>query len=236
MDERDGFLRAIHDEPDDDVHRLVFADWLEDHDEPEWSALIRHQCGLARLVKQGTDPFRESGSLEVSSLKPTLRDSISKSLAPLSEHLTANSRGEPDRTERNPYILFVHRGIPEHLRLVENVALQGLLATLEASRGNWARSVRFLSFGRPVPSFGYQRPSPSFSMLGRLFRSRYLSNFSDIDLRNYRISNHNRNFFPTHWPKTTRLSAASPCSTSRREPAAMSRRGTSPRSSRRNRR
>ena len=30
MDERAALLRAIVEEPDDDVHRLVFADWLQD--------------------------------------------------------------------------------------------------------------------------------------------------------------------------------------------------------------
>lgn len=40
--ERD-FLRAISDVPDDDSLRLVFADWLDDHDKPAWAALIRRQ-------------------------------------------------------------------------------------------------------------------------------------------------------------------------------------------------
>jgi uncharacterized protein (TIGR02996 family) len=42
------FIAAIRDSPDDDSSRLVFADWLEDHGEPERAELIRVQCELAR--------------------------------------------------------------------------------------------------------------------------------------------------------------------------------------------
>ncbi len=41
-----GFLAAIAAEPDDDTHRLIFADWLEEHDQPERAELIRVQCEL----------------------------------------------------------------------------------------------------------------------------------------------------------------------------------------------
>jgi uncharacterized protein (TIGR02996 family) len=43
-DEREAHLRAIFDAPQDDLPRLVFADWLEEHREPEWAELIRLQC------------------------------------------------------------------------------------------------------------------------------------------------------------------------------------------------
>lgn len=46
MTEREALLRAICASPDDDTPRLVFADWLDEH-EPEsaWHAeLIRLQC------------------------------------------------------------------------------------------------------------------------------------------------------------------------------------------------
>jgi uncharacterized protein (TIGR02996 family) len=50
---RDGFLRAILADPDDDAHRLVYADWLDDHgqhpDDRDRAALIRCQCEAERL-------------------------------------------------------------------------------------------------------------------------------------------------------------------------------------------
>jgi uncharacterized protein (TIGR02996 family) len=39
-------LRAIHDQPDDDAVRLVYADWLDEHREPEQAEFIRVQCEL----------------------------------------------------------------------------------------------------------------------------------------------------------------------------------------------
>src|SRR5262249_46477877 len=44
-----GLLRAIREAPDDDEPRLVYADWLDDHNEPPRAELIRVQCELARV-------------------------------------------------------------------------------------------------------------------------------------------------------------------------------------------
>src|SRR5262249_24454571 len=49
-------MEAIIAAPDDDSHRLVFADWLDDHDQPERAELIRAQCALAGM--EGDDPRR----------------------------------------------------------------------------------------------------------------------------------------------------------------------------------
>ena len=43
-DEREAFLKAIFDAPSDDLPRLVFADWLDEHREGDWAELIRIQC------------------------------------------------------------------------------------------------------------------------------------------------------------------------------------------------
>src|SRR5690242_16278731 len=54
--DRAAFLRAIAANPDDDLPRLVYADWLDEHGEPERAEFIRVQCELARLPKG--DPRR----------------------------------------------------------------------------------------------------------------------------------------------------------------------------------
>lgn len=43
-----GFLNSIRDEPEDDTVRLVYADWLDEHDEPDRAELIRVQCELGK--------------------------------------------------------------------------------------------------------------------------------------------------------------------------------------------
>lgn len=42
-----GFLEAICADPDDDVSRLVYADWLDEHDDPDRAEFIRLQIALA---------------------------------------------------------------------------------------------------------------------------------------------------------------------------------------------
>ena len=52
MDHEHAFLQAIREEPDDDAHRLICADWLEEQGGAERtarSAFIRAQCRLAAL-------------------------------------------------------------------------------------------------------------------------------------------------------------------------------------------
>ena len=50
MHEEQGFLDQLLDHPEDDVTRLVYADWLEDHDDPR-SAYLRAEVALARMVE-----------------------------------------------------------------------------------------------------------------------------------------------------------------------------------------
>jgi len=50
LDQREAFLLAIFANPDDDLPRLVFADWLEERGEGDWAALIRLQCLNSRTL------------------------------------------------------------------------------------------------------------------------------------------------------------------------------------------
>jgi uncharacterized protein (TIGR02996 family) len=57
MTERDAFLKAILADPDEDSHRLVFADWLTENGDADRGEFIRVQCELARrwpLAPPGT--------------------------------------------------------------------------------------------------------------------------------------------------------------------------------------
>lgn len=46
--ESDALLDAIFDAPDDDTPRLVYADWLTEHGQPNYAEFIRLQCAAAR--------------------------------------------------------------------------------------------------------------------------------------------------------------------------------------------
>src|SRR5262245_55720746 len=49
MSDDDAFLQAVLDRPDDDAPRLVYADWLEEHGDPDRAEFIRVQIEQARL-------------------------------------------------------------------------------------------------------------------------------------------------------------------------------------------
>ncbi len=55
MTHDEAFLQAILEAPDDDTPRLIYADWLEEQDDPR-GEFIRVQCQLARLAQD--DPGR----------------------------------------------------------------------------------------------------------------------------------------------------------------------------------
>ena len=52
MTDRDALLASVLASPDDDAPRLVYADWLEEHGEPERAEFVRRQC-------RGQEPNRE---------------------------------------------------------------------------------------------------------------------------------------------------------------------------------
>jgi uncharacterized protein (TIGR02996 family) len=76
MDDEAAFLRAIRERPDDDLPRLIFADWLEEHagtwrdaarDFADRAEFIRLQCAMARNdeqeLKHWPDPDGRRGEL-----------------------------------------------------------------------------------------------------------------------------------------------------------------------------
>jgi uncharacterized protein (TIGR02996 family) len=49
MDIGEALLRDIRDNPEDDTPRLVYADWLDEHNQGDRATLIRTECELARI-------------------------------------------------------------------------------------------------------------------------------------------------------------------------------------------
>ncbi len=52
MTHDDAFLRAIIERPDDDAPRLIYADYLDERDDPTRAEFIRLQCELAPLPEE----------------------------------------------------------------------------------------------------------------------------------------------------------------------------------------
>jgi uncharacterized protein (TIGR02996 family) len=49
MSDRDDLFRAVLAAPEDDAPRLVYADWLDEHGQPERAEFIRVQCAMDRI-------------------------------------------------------------------------------------------------------------------------------------------------------------------------------------------
>src|SRR3954469_12570150 len=57
MDQQRAFLDAIQEHPDDDLHRLAWADWLEENGQDDRAAILRAQLEAAR--RDEADPSRD---------------------------------------------------------------------------------------------------------------------------------------------------------------------------------
>ncbi len=56
MNDEAGFLAKICAEPEDDTHRLVFADWLDENGQPARAEFIRVQIKLAKMDAESMGP------------------------------------------------------------------------------------------------------------------------------------------------------------------------------------
>jgi uncharacterized protein (TIGR02996 family) len=109
------FIRTIVENPDDDTARLVFADWLDERDDPR-GPFIRTQCELARLAP---DDRREDA----------LRAEESRLSGPA---IAAFVRSVPETLVRyyDPYYAgsdVYHRGLLDSVRLTPDDALEHFL-------------------------------------------------------------------------------------------------------------
>jgi uncharacterized protein (TIGR02996 family) len=52
-DDRDALLRAVAAAPDDDLPRLVFADWFDENGDPDRAVFVRAQVEFARHWREG---------------------------------------------------------------------------------------------------------------------------------------------------------------------------------------
>jgi uncharacterized protein (TIGR02996 family) len=65
MTDQHALLAAIRQNPDDDTPRLVYADWLQEHDQPERAEFIRLQCEKFRLLVTNSTATESEASVNV---------------------------------------------------------------------------------------------------------------------------------------------------------------------------
>jgi uncharacterized protein (TIGR02996 family) len=107
MTDRDALLAAVIDLPEDDLPRLVFADWLEEHGEPARAAFIRTQIA-AEALPPG-DPNRVAMELTAAGLLREYRAAWDRELpewVTLQDTKIVYRRGFADELSTTPRRLF----------------------------------------------------------------------------------------------------------------------------------
>src|SRR5688572_24395000 len=112
MDTEAGFLQAIRERPDDAVHRLVYADWLDERDDRRGEFLRVH---LALRGLPPDHPHRPGGEQELSVLRKGLDPRWLAVVEPERAHLYADPPTIPYcgcfegiGPERHPEEVFFH--------------------------------------------------------------------------------------------------------------------------------
>jgi uncharacterized protein (TIGR02996 family) len=90
MTEQDALLQAVCDAPEEDPPRLVYADWLEEHADPDYASFIRLQIQIARTPSESRkrDPERD----ELRARENAVRQRLKKRWKPLLGPLRASKR------------------------------------------------------------------------------------------------------------------------------------------------
>jgi uncharacterized protein (TIGR02996 family) len=95
MTDETALLAAIRATPDDDSPRLIYADWLDEHNQPERAEFIRVQCELARV--------------ETPTLRQRERDLLAKHHNAFAKPIAAS--GPRYRFHRGLIVAFSHTGL-----------------------------------------------------------------------------------------------------------------------------
>jgi uncharacterized protein (TIGR02996 family) len=160
------FLRSIIDRPDDDLPRLVAADWLDEHGDPERAEFVRVQCELAKLPpahvevtercvlerRYGPDYYALTGGEGTQNGPVIMRVKVGDRVDVLRP---TNNKGKP------MYGLRVHRITDDEVILV-NDAKSGPWAgqALRRREGELLTDGRWLDWAGPLPQLaGYAWPN-----------------------------------------------------------------------------
>jgi uncharacterized protein (TIGR02996 family) len=137
MNQDDGFLRAILENPDDDAVRLIYADWLDERGDGDRAEFIRLQCELARRHIEG--PCLER-------LRARERQLLERHEVEWSAPVRALFRGEEDPYD--PFRCSFHRGFVGSVSLTAQMFAQRAGALFALAPVQDARFTRPQSFGR----------------------------------------------------------------------------------------
>jgi uncharacterized protein (TIGR02996 family) len=210
MSDRAGILRAIVENPDDITHRLVYADWLDDHGQSPLAAFIRAQCALRPFLldpELTPSPRRWVGrfpvAVEVMQVQPDLRPGLLEAFLPLYETLGEflplhEILGDPRVSVLTEFFSFwIHRGFVEDVEIygekgltaflnhaetiVERTPLLRLTLSMAASREAHANGAPYYGSGSE------DTDAVSLETIGELLNTPKVERLRHLDLRDLRL-------------------------------------------------
>jgi uncharacterized protein (TIGR02996 family) len=197
MDEQAGILRAIVENPDDVTHRLVYADWLEEHGQERFGEFIRAHCALRPFLVNPKGDVQLPGAVEIMTIQPDLRPELLKAFQPVYEDL--NETGEPlDAVLPRHFGLWVQRGLLEYLqiyggnvlavfnrhakRIFASVPLLHLGISTASGREGWTFYTPFSVHNAPASRVGIRA-------MRALLKRPEIVRLRSLDLSNLRLGN-----------------------------------------------
>jgi uncharacterized protein (TIGR02996 family) len=163
MNEAEALLQAIAENPDEDTPRLVYADWLDEHGQPERAEFIRVQIEIASQDDDKTDEAKRLGHRE-NALLEAHRKEWTAHLEPFNGDVQF-ARGFPEFVHAHIGVKtgfdFLHRlpGLrhlsvrteinPDALRTIASFQNLDLIEIWSAFQPSW------LEFLEPLPCWTY---------------------------------------------------------------------------------
>lgn len=202
MSDQLGLLQAIIENPDDDSHRLVLADWLDDHNETLQAELIRTQCSLTRLLLPADGPpFHRvpftteyqaaGGACEVMGLIPRLRDALLVPFACLVPFL-GEADEDPAGVLGTAFGFWVRRGLIEGMTVYggQTAALLARDADRIMARVP-LRHLRISRFPDRAADRNYEGQAEALRVptLRMLLEQGFVSRLATLDLRELDLGN-----------------------------------------------
>jgi uncharacterized protein (TIGR02996 family) len=185
MTQDKAFLQAILEEPDDDTHRLVYADWLDEHGDPDRAEFIRVQCELTRL--EGDDDPTSAAQVRMAALQH--REAVL-----LGSHRPAWTQPLPEWARRwcgfqRGFVATVHASAAlflEHGAELLRVAPVQHLAL--DSVGHWTAALAASPLLRPLRSLLLANQRLDDAAARALAASPHLANLTLLNLDNNRLT------------------------------------------------
>lgn len=135
-----GLLGAIKAAPDDDLPRLVLADWLEEHDFSDWAEFIRHQCEVARhphAARIWADGFTDAEGV-LRDWQPALTAArLALELWPAVSKVLFSGELNEGQTPYHPRQWWCHFADERRTSLPEYYARRGFVDLVTCATGRW---------------------------------------------------------------------------------------------------